>query len=224
MTQIFVEQPPHPSDVNRGTPAAPKPRQNLARVWQTVGLIGLLVALLGGGVWWLWPHEFHGVLLQSPDLAPDFSLTASTGKPVQLSDFRGKVVLLFFGYTACTDVCPLRLAELMQTMSLLGKDAEKVQVIFVTIDPLHDTVARLNRYVNAFDPAFLGVTGPTATINAVATQFGVFYDQAAMTAGSAIGHTSTVTVIDRAGHVRLLLPAGLSTADIAEDLRYLIRR
>ncbi len=224
MSQIIVEQPQLQPEVSVETPVTPKPQHNGARAWQAGGLAVLLVMLLGGGLWWLRPHPFHGVLLQSPERAPNFSLTASTGAQAQLSDFRGKVVLLFFGYTACIDVCPLRLAELTQTMNLLGKKAEKVQVLFVTVDPLHDTSARLQRYVTAFDPAFLGMTGSPAAINAVTTQFGVFYDQQATTASKAIGHTSTVTVVDANGYVRLIFPGGLSTEEMAEDLRYLIAR
>jgi protein SCO1/2 len=223
MTQIIAEQPQLQSEVSDRMTATPKLLRNRIRTWQTGGLVVLLVTILVPVLWWLRPHEFHGILLQSPERAPDFSLTASTGASVRLSDFRGKVVLLFFGYTACTDVCPVRLAELTQTMNLLGAQAKNVQVVFVTIDPLHDTTERLNRYVTAFDPSFLGMTGSPAMLITVATQFGIFYDQQATAAGGAIGHTSTVAVIDAAGYVRLLFPTGLSTTDMSEDLSYLVR-
>ncbi|MCX6047366.1 MAG: SCO family protein [Chloroflexi bacterium] len=224
MTQMIVEQSPLPPEISQRMPVAPKPRRPLIRTWQAAGLTVVLVICLVGGLWWLRSHEFRGILLQSPEPAADFALTASTGSVAHLSDFRGKVVLLFFGYTACVDVCPLRLAELMQTMNLLGKKAENVQVLFVTIDPLHDTTERLRRYVTAFDPAFLGMTGSPAAINAITTQFGVFYDQPATTGSQAIGHTSTVTVIDKAGYVRLIFPSGLPPEEMAEDLSYLVGR
>jgi len=225
MNKGFAEQPPSITEKTREKIAIPDvspPSYKLRRIWQRM-LLGLAVlGILMATFWWLRPYQFHGIVLQSPTRATDFTLLASTGSPVRLSDFRGKLVVLFFGYTACPDICPLRLAELKQTLKLLGEPANRVQVILVTVDPLHDTVEHLQRYVSAFDPSFLGMTGSPAQINAVATQFGIFYDPAPTSAG-AISHTGTITVIDADGYVRLLFPDGLSTADMAQDLAQLIR-
>ncbi len=222
MNQQIAEEPTRPSQGDINMPRTPKSRYTLRRFWQMRSLLVLAVAILGAGFWWLRPYQFHGVYLQSPERAPNFTLIASAGAPVQLRDFQGKTVVLFFGYTACPDICPLRLAELKQTMKLLGEAANQVQVVLVTVDPLHDTAAHLKRYVSAFDPSFLGMTGSPAQIDAVATQFGIFYDPEPANVGT-ISHTGTITVIDAAGYVRLLFPAGLSTAEMAQDLAQLIR-
>ncbi len=225
MQKSFAEQPlaiaekPRPSSASTGMG---QPRYRLRGSGQRLFLALATVGLLLAAFWWLRPYQFHGIVLQSPTRAADFTLLASTGKPVRLSDLRGNVVVLFFGYTACPDICPLRLAELKQTRKLLGEQANRVQVVLVTVDPLHDTAEQLQRYVSAFDSSFLGMTGPPAAINAVATQFGIFYDAAPTSAG-AISHTGTITVIDADGYVRLLFPAGLTTADMAQDLAQLIR-
>jgi protein SCO1/2 len=189
--------------------------------------------ILGGGAilvafvlgWqWLRPYALHGILLQSPQPANDFVLDTSAGKPFHLSDFRGKVVLLFFGYTTCPDVCPMTLVELARTRQRLGQQAEQVQVILVTVDPARDTPERLARYLAAFDPSFLGMTGTPAAIAAVATQFGVFFAHQQPDEGSLVDHTGTITVIDPAGYVRLLFSPNTSSADMAADLRYLIEQ
>lgn len=223
MTQTLIESQP-PTIMPQ--PLAPTPQHKLMRIGGLIVLIGLLVGLL---LWWWRPYPFHGIVLQSPEPATDFTLTASTGAPLRLSDLRGKVVLLYFGYTACPDACPLTLADLTQTMQLLGKPAEKVQVILVSVDPQHDTPQRLARYVTAFDPTFLGMTGAPATIEAVATQFGIFYDGPQPLVNSTeqvypVNHTSNIVVIDPAGYVRLLFPTGTTPADMASDLKYLIGR
>lgn len=225
MTDMLLEPPHAPKVPSEPTPIKPQ------NSWQQYRwLVGILVsgALLGALLfWWFRPYPFHGVVLQSPDRATDFTLTASTGKPLSLSNFRGKVVLLYFGYTACPDACPLTLADLTQTMQLLGKKADQVQVLFISVDPMHDTPQRLAQYLAAFHKAFLGMTGSPDVISAAATQFGVYFDAPAAQGGQAVSqvtHTSSVIVIDPAGYVRLLFPNGTPAADMASDLAYLIGR
>ena len=120
-----------------------------------LGLFAALAILLVGAVVVqprLQPHVFHGSVLQGGDPVDDFTLTAQTGQPVSLSDFRGKYVVLYFGYTSCPDICPLTLAQLSQAMRLLGNKAQDVQVIMVTVDPERDTPQRLASYLTAFSP------------------------------------------------------------------------
>lgn len=207
--------------------------------WLTSSLVVFAVIILLFVLWWLRPHPFHGMLLQSPDRAADFTLTASTGAPLRLSDLRGKIVLLFFGYTTCPDVCPLTLAELKQMRQLMGDQADQVQVLLLTVDPTHDTPEKLAHYLAAFDDTFVGLTGPVETLSAVATGFGVFFDDHvaddhvvaghttshATTPAAAlpVEHTSTVVVVDADGYTRLLFPPGMSPADMAEDVKYLIK-
>lgn len=201
--------------------------------WFTGSLIVFAAVILLFVLWWLRPQPFHGMLLQSPERATDFSLTASTGAPLRLSDLRGKTVLLFFGYTTCPDVCPLTLAELKHARQLLGDQADQVQVLLLTVDPTHDTPEKLAHYLAVFDDTFLGLTGPVDALRAVATEFGVFFDDhvasghmaspAAAPAALPVAHTSTVVVVDADGYPRLLFPPGMSPADMAADLKQLIR-
>jgi protein SCO1 len=186
-------------------------------------IIGLWIALLFIGRSWFRPHEFHGFPIQSPTLATDFALESSTGQPVRLSDLRGKYVLLFFGYTSCPDVCPLTLADLAQTRALLGPQQDEMQVVLISVDPARDTPERLAQYLALFDPSFLGMTGTPEAIQAVATQFGVYFAQHEPDNGTFVDHTSTVTVIDPDGYVRLLFPPQTASADMASDLQYLMK-
>ncbi|MDR9824823.1 SCO family protein, partial [Vibrio sp. FNV 38] len=114
----------------------------------------------------------------SKSFGTDFSLTDHTGKRRTLEDFRGKVVVMFFGYTHCPDVCPTTLAELRAVMDTLGKDADRVQVLFVTVDPERDTQDLLAKYVPAFDPRFIGLRPANETeLKKVASDFKVFYSK-----------------------------------------------
>jgi protein SCO1/2 len=198
--------------------ASPRWRWLAGAGWLVVGIALLLI-----GRAWLWPHQFHGILLQSPQPAPDFVLESSAGHPMHLSDWRSKYVLLFFGYTSCPDVCPLTLVDLAKTRQLLGEQADQAQVVLVSVDPVRDTPARLAAYLAAFDPSFLGMTGRPEAVEAVATQFGVFFAQAPTGDNAFVEHTTSVTVIDPRGYVRLLFAPQTPSADMAADLQRLMR-
>jgi len=191
-------------------------------LWWGVG--ALLLVAVG---WWGWqrfrPYAFHGTVLQSAEPAPDFTLMSADG-PVSLSDFRGKVVLLYFGYTFCPDVCPTTLFEVQRAMELLGEDADQVQLIMVSVDPLRDTPERLKEYVQYFHPSFIGVTGSEEEIAQVATQYGIYYQKHEGTpaTGYLVDHTATITVVDKEGYVKLIFPYGTPAEDMAADLKYLI--
>jgi protein SCO1/2 len=192
-------------------------------------LVAGLVLIFGLLAWWtvprLSPHRFHGTLLQSPSEAHNFTLTSHTGQSVRLTDFRGKVVMLYFGYTFCPDVCPATLSEVAGAMDLLGEAADQVQFMMVSVDPERDTPANLSSYVAHFDPAFLGLTGTPEQIAEIATLYGIFYEknEGSSATGYLIDHTATITVIDADGHVKLIFPFGTPAQDLAEDLDYLIR-
>jgi protein SCO1/2 len=190
----------------------------------------VLGVILGLGLiaWWaiprMMPHAFHGTLLQSPSKAHDFSLVSHTGQRVKLSDYRGKLVLLYFGYTFCPDVCPATLSEIAGAMEILVEDSDEVQVIMVSVDPERDTPSKLADYVAHFHPAFLGVTGTPDQIAEIATFYGIFYEknQGSVATGYLVDHTATVTVVDQEGHVKLIFPFGTPAEAIAEDLDYLL--
>lgn len=172
-------------------------------------------------------YEFRGVTLDPPKEAPDFTLTDFDGKPFQLSDHRGKVVILFFGFTNCPDMCPAALSDMAAARRKLGADAEKVQGVFVSLDPDRDTPERLKRYVTAFDPTFIGVRGSETELAPVVKDYGVTYmrrDLPGSALGYTIDHSTFIYVIDAAGRWRLLFTHGMPVDDIVSDLRYLVRR
>ncbi len=206
--------------------AAPVSGSNHRWWWVAGGalLLGLLLgwallSLSGAG------YTYHGTVIQSPQPAADFTLRGPGNQEMSLSDFKGTAVMLYFGYTFCPDVCPATLVELAQARQLLGKDAGKLQVLMVSLDPLRDTPQRLSEYVTHFDPSFIGLTGTEDEIAAAATPFGIFYEKHAgsVASGYLIDHTASVVVIDQDGYLRLIYPFGTPGKDIAEDLDRLIK-
>ena len=171
------------------------------------------------------PPVFVSTDLSTVDWGKDFSLTDHSGKPARLADFRGKAVVLFFGYTQCPDVCPTTLATLRETMKLLGDDARRVQVLFVTVDPARDTPALLAQYVPAFDPSFLGLYADEKGIAALAKDFKVFYKKVGgQTATSyTMDHSAGSYVFDTQGRVRLYTRYGSGAAALASDIQLLLK-
>jgi protein SCO1/2 len=170
------------------------------------------------------PYAFYGTVLQSPDKAPNFELESVNGT-VSLDDFQGQIVLLYFGYTFCPDVCPATLAEVAKAMDILGKKAKDVQLIMVSVDPGRDTPEMLRDYVTHFHPSFLGVTGSEDDIAALATLYGIFYEKHEGTeaTGYLVDHTATVMVVDQEGYLKLIFPFGAPAEEIAEDLAFMLK-
>ncbi len=168
------------------------------------------------------PSPFHASDVSGKFAGADFKLTDHNGKVRTLSDFRGKVVVLFFGYTHCPDVCPTTMADLAHVMGNLGKHAERVQVLFVTIDPDRDTQALLAQYVPAFNPSFLGLYGDNGTTAQVAKIFNVIYQKQAGRAGYNVDHSAGSYLIDTAGKVRLLSPYAQRVDFLEQDIRLLL--
>jgi protein SCO1/2 len=170
------------------------------------------------------PAAFQNTDLTGLDYARDFALTDHHGKPRTLADFKGKVVVMFFGYTQCPDVCPTTMVEMANVVKELGPAGKDVQVLFVTIDPERDTRELLASYVPAFNPTFLGLYGDAAATARTAKEFKVFY---AKVPGSApenysMDHTAGSYVFDRNGKLRLFLRHGKGAASIVPDLRQLL--
>jgi len=151
------------------------------------------------------------------------SLTDHNGKPRTLADFRGKVVVIFFGYTHCPDVCPTTLAELAQVANMLGPDAGKMQVLFVTVDPERDTPEVLRQYVPSFNPTFLGLYGNAAATARAAKEFKTYYRKQPLPGGGyTVDHSAGSYVIDRQGRLRLFAQYGQEAAAMLHDIRILL--
>jgi protein SCO1/2 len=188
--------------------------------------LGWLTISLLSGVFPFGSPEFHGTVVQSTEPVDDFTLTGSSGQRVRLHDFRDQVVLLYFGYTYCPDVCPATMAELSKAMKELNsKDREKVQVLMITVDPERDTPEVLGQYLSHFDPSFLGLTGTDEEIAAAAEAFGIYYRKRDGTAetGYMVDHTATVAAVDKDGSLRLIYSFNTPGEDIAADLKRLAR-
>ena len=188
--------------------------------------VSVLLAGLAAGIYFFRPHTFHGTVIQSPETSYDFTLTSANGD-VSLSDYRGKLVLIYFGYTFCPDICPATLANVGQALrSLSESQAKDVQLIMVSLDPERDTPEKLAGYVSHFHPSFVGVTGLQEQVDKVASLYGIYYERrdGSEATGYLIDHTATLLVIDREGYLKLVFPFGVTVEEIADDLKYMLRQ
>ena len=169
-------------------------------------------------------EAFQNTDVTGLDYAKGFSLTDHTGKPRTLADFKGKAVVVFFGYTQCPDVCPTTMAEMASVMQKLGPLADQVQVLFITLDPERDTQELLANYVPAFDKRFLGLRGTPEQTAKTAKDFKVFYSKVPGTEPGSytIDHTAGSYVFDRDGRLRLFIRHGQGPDPIVHDLRLLL--
>jgi protein SCO1/2 len=156
-----------------------------------------------------------------PRLAPEFSLRGSDGAEVTLARYRGKVVLMVFGYTNCAAVCPITLATLAEARSSLGEAADAVQVIYVTVDPERDDPARMKDFLVSFDLSFVGATGNPDALAVVRQKYGVTATKHGTGDDHVMDHTSSIYLIDRSGKLRALMPYGHDAADFVHDIKLL---
>lgn len=193
--------------------------------WFWVGLGVMVGLLLLTGVVFARPYTLRGSLIDPPVEAYPFELTSADGERARLGQFEGRLVLLFFGYTSCPDVCPTTLGEMKKVMADLGPRAPQVQVVYITVDPQRDTPEKLQNYLAAFDPAFIGLTGSPEELQPVWDAYGVYRQirDEGSAAGYLVDHTARVYLIDRQGRLRLTYPFGTPLADIVQDLRYLLK-
>ncbi len=168
--------------------------------------------------------SFRSTDITGAEYARTLSLTDHEGHPRTLEDFKGKVVMVFFGFTQCPDVCPMTLAKAAEVKRLLGDEGKDLQVILVTVDPERDSAAVLGPYVTAFDPSFIALRGDLAQTQAAAREFRVFYQKVPNKDGTSytIDHTAASYVFDPAGHLRLFVKHSQDPAEIAADIRQLI--
>lgn len=171
-------------------------------------------------------YSLRGLVFDPPKPAPEFTLTDHTGQPFNLSDQRGKVVLLYFGFASCPDLCPATLADLARMRRELGREGERVQVALITVDPSRDTQQVLANYISVFDPSFKGLHGSEEQIRQVMKKFGataIRRDLPGSALGYTMDHSSLIYVIDQAGRWREQFPFGTAVEDVVGDVRHLIR-
>jgi protein SCO1/2 len=167
--------------------------------------------------------SFKGTDITGAEFGRFLNLPDHHGRPRSLDEFRGKAVVAFFGYTHCPDVCPVTLAEMAGAMKLLGEDARRVQVIFVTLDPERDTPELLQRYVTGFDASFLALRGERLATEAAAREFKVFHRRQPGTDGYTIDHTAASYLFDPQGRLRVYAAYASGPEAIAHDIRLLLR-
>jgi len=161
-------------------------------------------------------------VFEPPRAAPEFSLRGSDGAELTLARYRGKVVLMSFGFTHCAAVCPITLATLAEAKKGLGNAAAAVQVIFVTVDPERDDVARMKTYTAAFDASFVGATGTPDALAAMRRSYGVTARKQVTSDGYVMDHSSSIYLIDRTGKLRAQMPYGHSAGDFVHDVKLLL--
>lgn len=169
--------------------------------------------------------KFNAIDITGADYAKDLTLTDHNGQSRSLSDFKGKVVVLFFGYTQCPDVCPTTMSELVEVKQLLGADGDKLQAVFVTVDPARDNAELLKAYMTNFDPTFLALVPTTEELPDVAKRFKIYYKkQNGKTPTSyTMDHSAGSYVYDRQGHLRLYSRYGVGAQVLAQDIQTLLK-
>ncbi|RZT10833.1 protein SCO1/2 [Duganella sp. CF402] len=165
---------------------------------------------------------FTAIDITGANLGPDYQLSYSDGKPASLRDFKGKYVMLFFGFTQCPDVCPTTLARATEIKRLLGADGDKLQVVFVTVDPERDTGPLLAEYMRAFDPSFVAVRGNLEQTAKAAKDFKIFYRKVPSGSSYTMDHTALTYVFDANGKIRLAVKHEQTAQQVAADVRLLM--
>ncbi len=190
-----------------------------AGVGLVLGVVGFLFVVLTQ------PYTLHGSVIEPPQPAPAIALMSSTGQKFDLADQRGQVMVIFFGYTYCPDVCPATLSQLRKVMAALGPQSEKVRVLLATVDPQRDTPEILQRYLSAFGPRFTGLSGSEAQLEPVWKAYGVYRNIRPVgdTQNYTVDHTARLYVIDANGNLRMTYAMETPVEDIVQDLKYLLK-
>ena len=187
-------------------------------------LFGASLALAEPGTKPAVQPELKAGVLSPVMVAPSLKLQGTDGRPLDLAHYRGKVVMLAFGFSSCGEVCPITLATLAGARKKLGADADGVQVVYVTVDPERDTEARMKKYLSAFDSTFVGGVGTRDQIDAAQKSYGISSKKIEHSGGGyTIGHSSSIYLIDRAGGLRAVMPYGRTVDDFVHDLKILLR-
>lgn len=192
-----------------------------------IGILVVITAAVTITLLFARPDSFRGTTYTAPyPEAADFSLTREDGSTFRLSDQQGSVVLLFFGYTSCPDVCPTTMAEIKQALDRLSADFRgRVRVVFVSVDPKRDTPERIQDYANHFDASFIGLSGSEQELAGIWNDYGIYRQEVsgATSLGYTVDHTARVTVIDSMGYMRVSFGFGTPVEDVTHDLQLILR-
>ena len=171
------------------------------------------------------PYSFHGTVINPPLPVTDFSLQTANEEVFRLSEQKGKIVLLFFGYTSCPDVCPVTLATFKQVNDNLGEDAQKVRFVMITADPDRDTPDKVAEYAARFNPEFIGLSGDMTALASIWKELGVFVEkqESDSAAGYLVSHTASVFVLNQSGSLFMTFPYGTTAPEIADDIRQILK-
>jgi protein SCO1/2 len=202
-----------------------RPRRWHRLVALLVGVPLLVAVLAWGALQVLQPHRYAGTVMQAPTEAPPMDdLIDDAGQPIDLTAYRGDLVVVFFGYTHCPDVCPTTLANVDRALDEMGSDAARVHLLMVSVDPARDTPQQMADYLGAFDPTFRGATGDLDAVERVAATYGVFFARGEDLDGGgyAVDHTASLMAIDTEGHLRIVWPTDVRADALASDLRELL--
>lgn len=197
-----------------------KSARSLSSAMMLAPLLTLMLTAASGAAA---PAGLKAGVFDPPRPAPDFSLRGSDGHELKMSRYHGKVVLLAFGFTSCTAVCPVTLNTFAVARRKLGREASDVQVVYVTVDPERDVPERMSKYLAAFDPSFVGGTGTAADLAAVRKDYGVSARKVPTDDGYTYAHSSFTYLIDRTGLIRALMPFGHGPDDYVNDLKILLK-
>src|SRR6185295_11674735 len=187
------------------------------RCWSII-TFSLVLAACGGG------PKFKSTDITGPEYGKSLELQDTSGRVRHLEDFRGKAVVLFFGFTHCPDVCPTTLADIAGALKALGPDAERVQVLFVSVDPERDTPELLDKYVRAFDARIVALRGDLAATQRIAKEFKIYFEKRKQGDSYTVDHSAQSYVLDPQGRLRLLVRHDRLAQDLPDDLRTLLKQ
>ena len=196
-------------------------------IWIGGGILLLIVFGIAFSILFAQPPSFRGTLYTEPfPSATEIALEKANGDTFRLSESKGKVTLLFFGYTSCPDFCPTTLAEMKQVLDGLGDDVDKAQVVFITVDPDTDTPEKIQEYANRFHPAILGLSGTQEELQNIWTGYGIFRAETdtETSLGKIIDHTVRLYLIDLEGNLRLSYAYGTPYQDVLHDVKLLLKQ
>ena len=197
------------------------------KVWFLVSgvVIGLSLTLVAGWYFLDQNYRYQGAIIEPPAPAADFTLTDQNGDLFRLSDQQGKIVLIFFGYSNCPDVCPITLSEFKRIKAMLGDKADRVRFVYITVDPERDTVERINTFLQNFDPSFTGLTATREILEPVWKAYGVYQQKqdTGSAAGYQVDHSTRTYLIDANGRWRINYPYGMEPEKIVKDLQHLMK-